>query len=189
MTDDVVDDTIDFHTTNTVLDQHSDVRNPLIVGFFLIGQCSVVRFLFWLQDDHAWQCETLKTRILPQHTAFWQVILGFIRNPFIMSFAFICGTQEPDAPVRIHHQHIFDRVVFLLATVVEFLFIRIFRSCYWSFRAILAKKGGASGSLGSISVFKWAANSAAVRAGSKDWLAKAMFRMSSNSRTHLLTFD
>lgn len=146
-----MNDTIDFHTANTVLNQHPDVRYPLVVRFFVLGQCAVAWLLLRLEDDHARQGETLKARILPQHTSFWQAILGFIRNPFIMSFACIRGAQEGDAPTRIHHQHIFDGMIFLLATVVDFLLICILRTCYRSFCAILAEKRGASGSLSTVS--------------------------------------
>lgn len=187
MTDDIVDDTINFHTANTMLNQHPDVRYPLVVGFFVIGQCAVAWLLLGLEDDHAWQRETLKPTILSKHTPFWQAILGFIRNPFIMRFPLISRAQEPYAPSRIYNDHIFDGMLFLLATVVDFLFIAVFRSCYRSFGSIMAKKGGASGSRSAVSACNWAANSAAVRAGSKRWLAKAVLRMSSNSRTHLLT--
>jgi hypothetical protein len=189
VTDDIVNDPIDFHTANTVLDQHSDVRNPLIVGFFVIGQCTVAWLLLRLEDDHPRQGKSLKPTILPEHAPFWQTILGFIRYPFIMRFTCIGRTQEPDASSRIYQQHILDGMVFLFATVVDFLFIAVFRSCYRSFGSILAKKGGASGSRCAVSACNWAANSTAVRAGSTPWLAKAVFRMSSSSRTHLLTFD
>lgn len=148
MTDDIVDNPIDFHTTNTVLDQHPDMRYPLVVGFFLIGQCAVAWFLLGLEDDHTWQREPLKPTILPQHAAFWQAILSFIGNPFVMRFAFIRRAQEPDPPVGIHNDDILDGMVFLLATVVDFLLEGIFRSCYGSFGCIVAKKGGASGSSG-----------------------------------------
>lgn len=148
MTDDIVNDPIDFHTTNTMLDQHPDVREPLVVGFFLVGQRTVAWFLLGLENDHSRQREALKPTILRQYTALRQAILRFIRNPFIMRFACICRAQKPDAPVRINHQHILDGMIFLLATVVDFLFLGIFRSCYRSFRAIVAKKGGASGSSG-----------------------------------------
>jgi hypothetical protein len=163
------------------------VRYPLVVGFFRIGQRAVAWFLLGLEDDHAWQSEPLKPTILPKYAPFWQAILGFISNPFIMRFPFIGRAQEPYTPGRIHNEHIFDGMVFFLATVVDFLLISIFRSCYRPFGAIVAKKGGASGSRCTVSACKWAANSTAVRAGSKLWLAKAASRISSNSRTHVLT--
>ncbi len=183
-----MNDTVDFHTANTMLNQHSDVCYPLVVRFFIIGQCSVAWLLLGLEDAHTRQCEPLKPTILSKHAPFWQAILGFSRDPFIMHFPCIRGAQEPYAPVRIHNHHIFAGMVFLLATVVDFLFISVFRPCYRSFRAIMAKKGGASGSPGADSARSWAASSAAVRAGRRCWRAKATFRMSSNRRTHVLTF-
>src|SRR5215510_1863966 len=116
-----------------------------------------------------------------------QTILSFIRYAFIMHSSGICCTQEPDTSIRIDQQYILDRMVFLLATVVDFLLLSIFGSCYRPFGSIVAKKGGASGSSWSGSLCKRVANSAAFRAGSKLWVAKAVSRMSSNSRTHLLT--
>ena len=166
MTDDIVNDTIDFHTTNTVLDQYPDVRDPLVVGFFLSGQCAVAWLLLGLEDAHSRQREALKPTILPKDTPVWQTILGVIGNPFVMDSSCIGGAQEPDPPGCIDEQHILDGMVFLFATVVDFLLIGIFRSCYRSFRAIMAKKGGASGSSSVVSACNWAANSAAVRAGS-----------------------
>lgn len=183
-----MDDTIDFHTTNTMLDQHSDVRYPLIVGFFFITQPAVAWLLLGLKDRHPRQRETLKPAILPKHASFRQTILGLVRNPFIMHSSCICSAQKPDPPTRIHQQHILDRMVFLLPAVVDFLLIGIFRACYRSFGSIVAKKGGASGSRYSVSSCNRAANSAALRAGSKLWLPKAASKISSNSRTHLLTF-
>ena len=189
MTDDIVNYPIDFHTANTVLNQHSDVRDPLIVGFFVRTQCAALRLLLRLEDDHARQGKTLKATILRQDAAFWQAIVGFICDPFVMDSPSICCAQEPYTPVRIYNNHIFDRMVFLLATVVDFLLIAVFRSCYRPFCAILAKKGGASGSKSAVSTRSACANSDAVRAGSSCCCAKAAFRMSRSSRTHLLTFD
>jgi len=160
-------DPIDFHTTNTVLNQYSDVRDPLVVSFFVRAQCAALRLLLRLKGDHARQAKTLKATILRQDASFWQHILGFVGDPFVMCFPCVGRAQEDDAPTRIHNHHIFDGMLFLLAAVVDFLLIAVFGSCYWSFRSILAKKGGASGSNGVVSACNSAANSAALRAGSK----------------------
>lgn len=189
MTDDIMNDPIDFYTANTVLDQHPDMRYPLVVRFFLLGQCTVAWLLLRLENNHTRQCEALKARILPQHAPFWQAILGFIRYPFIVSFPFIGDAQKPDAPARIYQQHIFDGMVLLLATIVDFLLICILRTCYRSFCAIMAEKRGASGSSSINSARNCSASSAAVRAGNNRWAAKASSKISSSSRTHLLTFD
>jgi hypothetical protein len=185
----IVDYAIHFHTTDTMLNQHSDVRDPAIVCFLVLGQCAVAWLLFGLKDDHIWQGETLKASVLPQNAAFWQPILGFIRYPFIVYFASIRGAQKPNTSSCIYNQHILDSVIFLLATVVDFLLLCIFWSCYRSFCSVVTEKRGASGSSSTISSRNRAASSAALRAGKSRWAAKAWFKISSNSRTHLLTFD
>ena len=78
MTDTIVDNPIDFHTTNTMLDQHPDVRNPLVVGFFIISQCTLAWLLLGLEDRHSRQREALKATLLPKDTSFWQTVLGCI---------------------------------------------------------------------------------------------------------------
>jgi len=187
VTDDIVNDPIDLHTTNTVLDQYPDVRDPLIVRSFLSTQCAAFRLLLRLKDRYSRQCEALKATILPQYTALRQTILGFVCNPLIMHASCIRGAQEADPAPRIDQQHILDCMVFLLAAVVDFLLVGIFRARYRTFGSIVTKKGGASGSRVSVSLCKRLASSVALREGSKLWLAKACSRMSSSSRTHLLT--
>ena len=170
-----------------MLDQHSDVRYPLIVGFFLSTQRAALRLLLGLEDDHTWQSKALKATILSKHAALGQFIPRLVGNPFIMHPPCIRRAQKGDPPARIDDQHILDRMLFLLAAVVDFLLVGIFRTRYRTFGCIVAKKGGASGSTDSVSCCKRVANSAALRAGSKLWLPKASSKMSSNSRTHLLT--
>ena len=189
MTDYIVDYAIDFYTTDTMLDQYPELRDPAILRFLVLSQRAIAWLLFGLEDDHRGQAETLKASILPQHAAFWQPILRFIRNPFIVNFAGIRGAQKPNAPSRIHNQHILDSMVFLLATVVDFLLLRIFWSCYRSFCSVVTEKRGASGSSSTISSRSRTASSAALRAGNSRWAAKAWFKISRSSRTHLLTFD
>ncbi len=91
MTDDIVNDAVDFHTTNTMLDQPADVRYPLVIGFLVIGQRSVAGLLLGLKDGHARQAETLEPTILPKHAPVWQVILRLIGNPFVVRFPCIGG--------------------------------------------------------------------------------------------------
>jgi len=141
VTDDIVDNPIDFYTANTMLNQYPDMRYPLVVSFFLLSQAAVAWLLLGLEDDDTRQCETLKAGILCQHTSFWQALLCRIRNPFIMGFTRIGRAQEPDPSRRVDQQHILDGVVFLLATGVDFLLIVIFWPCYRSLCSLMAKKG------------------------------------------------
>lgn len=178
---------IDFDTANTVLDQHPDVRDPLVVRFFLCTQCAAPWLLLGLKDRHSGQCEALKATILPKHTALWQSILGFICDAFIMHSSDIGRAQEHDPPIGVDQQYILDRMVFLFAAVVDFLLLTILGSCYWPFGSIVTKKGGASGSSVNVSLCKRLVSSAALREGSKLWFANALSKTSSSSRTHLLT--
>src|SRR5690242_12809139 len=112
-----MDNTIDFHAANTVLHQHSDMRYPSVVGFFILCQRSVAWPLLRLKDDHPRQCKSLETTILCQDTALRQLILSFIRDAFVVYSPGVCRAQEPYTSVRIHNNHILYRMVFLLAAV------------------------------------------------------------------------
>jgi hypothetical protein len=176
-------------TTNTVLNQYPDVRNPSVLAFLFVRQASFRWFLLRLQDNHSRQVKPLKTRILRQDASFWQAIACLIRYALIVSFSFIRQAQEAYRPVPVNEQNIFDRVFLFLPAVIDFLLLAIFWSCYRSFCAIMAEKRGASGSISTASARNCSASSAAVRAGNNRWAARASFRISRSSRTHLLTFD
>ncbi len=165
MTDDIVNNTIAFHTSDTMLDMHADSRYAFVFRFFFGGQGAFWGFLLWLYDCYSWQGKALECTILCQLAAFRQLILRFVRNPFVMRFAFIGGTQKADIAELIDHQDIFDRVILLFAAVVDGLFLVVQGSCYRPFGAILIKRGAASSS-STAAIWMWAANSAAVRAGS-----------------------
>lgn len=166
MTDDIVNDTIAFHTPDTMLDMHADSRNAFVFRFFFGGQGAFWWFLLWLYDCHSWQGKALECTILCQLAAFGQLILRFVRNPFVMRFPFISGTQKADIAGLINHQDIFHRMILLFAAVVDGLFLVVQGSGYRPFGAILIKRGAESSSSAG-AAWSWVANSAAVRAGSK----------------------
>jgi hypothetical protein len=166
MTNDIVNDTIAFHTSDTMLDMYADSRNAFVFRLFFGGQCAFWWFLLWLHDGYSWQAEALECAILCQLATFGQLILRFVRNPFVMRFPFIGGTQKADIAGLIDYHHIFDRVIFLFAAVVDSLFLVIQGSCYRPFGAIMIKRGADSSSRAG-AAWSWAANSDAVRAGSK----------------------
>lgn len=182
-----MDNSIHFYSTDTMLDQDSDVRYPLIIRLLFRCQAAIAWLLLRLEDDYSWQCKALKARILCQHTAFWQFVLRLIGDPLIMRLPFIRGTQKADGSAGFHQKYIFHGMVVRLATIIDFLLICIFRPCYRTLRAILTKKGGASGSLGGGTACRYAWSSLLVRAGSTPWTASAWLRISNNRRTHLLT--
>ncbi len=71
MTDDIVNNTIDLDTANTMFHKHADMRYPAIVSFLVIGQRSFSWLLLGLDDDQARQREALKATILSQDASLW----------------------------------------------------------------------------------------------------------------------
>jgi len=77
------------------------------------------------------------------------------------------------------HEEVFERVTLLLATVIFFLLLRIFRTLDWSFSTILLKRGEVE--VASVwCLASSAANSSAVRAGRRSWSANAWFNTACN---------
>ena len=88
----------------------------------------------------------------------------------IRGLAFIRVTQEAHATSLVDHEEVFERVTLLLAAVIFLWLFRIGRAVARTFSAILPKRG--VGALSSVAcVLNSAANSAAVRAGSRSWSA------------------
>jgi hypothetical protein len=90
----------------------------------------------------------------------------------ILRLPCIRGTQEADVTGLIDHEEVLDPVALLLAAVVVLLVLRIDGAVDQSLSAIMPKRGAVD--LPSVAcVANIAANSAAVRAGSSSWSAKA----------------
>jgi hypothetical protein len=72
----------------------------------------------------------------------------------------------------VDHEEVFERVAFLLPTVILWLLLRVFRTLDGSFGPVMNKREeGAEASVGG--VVSIAAKSSAVQAGSHSWSAKA----------------
>jgi hypothetical protein len=81
-------------------------------------------------------------------------------------------TQEAHVTGLVDHEEIFERVTLLLAAVIFLLRFGIGRAVDRTFSTIMPKRGVVD--LPSVvRVLNIAANSAAVRAGSRSWSAKA----------------
>ena len=113
----------------------------------------------------SWQEESLEALILIQTTAGWQGIARQLCQALIRGFAFIGVAQEAHVTGLIDHEEVFERVAFLLATVIFLLLFGIFRAVDRTFGPIMPKRGVVD--LPSVAcVLNIAANSSAVRAGS-----------------------
>ena len=125
-----------------------------------------------MDDRDVRQEKSLEAFILIQATAGWQGIAGQLSNALIRGFPFTGVAQEAYVTSLVDHEEVFERVTLLLAAVIFLLLFGIARAVDRTFSTIMPKRGVVD--LPSVvRVLNIAANSAAVRAGSKSWSAKA----------------
>ena len=136
----VFDDAIAFHTANHVFNVHADAANPTVLCLFFVGQLATTRLLLRLEDRDTRWGEALKSCVLPQVTSFRKVICFTISDALIMTLSFPCCAQTADATTDITDQNVLNRVLLLLSTVIQALFIRITRSIYRALCPIMEKK-------------------------------------------------
>jgi hypothetical protein len=168
----VLHDSVAFHPTNGVFNTDSDGGNPTISRLLRGCEFSSRRFFLGLDDRDVMQAESLEALILIQAAARWQGIPSQLCQALIRCFAFIGVAQEANVTRLSDHEEVFERVTLLLATVIFLLLFGICRAVDRTFGAIMPKRGVValpSDACGS----NIAANSAAVRAGSSPWAAKA----------------
>ena len=133
----VFDDTIALDTTDYMFDMHTYPTNASVFFFFFIRKLSTTRLFLRLEDINAFRLEALKSRVLPQRTSRRKLIGFTISNELIMPFAFPRGTQTANATVAISDQHILDRVLPLLSTIIQLLFVWVIGPIYGSFCAVM----------------------------------------------------
>jgi hypothetical protein len=168
----VLHDPVAFHPTNGVFYTNSDGRNTTIRGFLQGREFPSRRCFLGLDNCDVLQAESLEAFILIQTPARWQRIPSQFCQALIRGFAFIRVTQEAHMTGLVDHEEVFERVTLLLAAVVCLLLFRVGRAVDRTFSAIMPKRGVVA--LSSVAcVSNIAANSAAVRAGSRSWSAKA----------------
>lgn|SRR5215813_8895735 len=163
-----------FHPTNGVLNTDSDGGNTTIGRFLRRGELSATRCFLRLEDRDAMEEKALEALILIEATAGWQGLACQLCHALIRGFPFRGVAQEAHATDLVDHAEVFERVAFLLPTVILLLLLRVFRTLDWSFGPIMKNRAeGAEASVGG--VVSIAAKSSAVRAGSRSWSARAGF--------------
>jgi hypothetical protein len=171
-TDFVFHDSVTFHPTNGVFNPDSDGGNTTIGRLLRRGKFPATRCFLGLEDRDARQEKSLEALILIQVTAGWQGIACQLCKALIRGFPFTGMAQEAYVTGLVDHEEVFERVAFLLATVILLLLLRVFRTLDGSFGPIMKKmEEGAEASAGG--VVSIAAKSSAVRAGSSSWSDKA----------------
>jgi hypothetical protein len=161
----VFHDSVTFYPTNGVFDTDSDGGNPTIGLLLRRGQFPSRWGFLGLEDRNTRQEKPLKALILIQATAGWQGIACQFGHALIRGFSFTGVAQETHVTGLIDYGEVFERVAFLLATVIFLLFLRVFWTLDGPFSSIMKKRGeGTEASVGG--VVSSAAKSSAVRAGS-----------------------
>jgi hypothetical protein len=161
-----------FHPANGMFNPDADGRDPTIRRFLRGREFPTTRFLLGLDNRDTGQDESLEAPILIETTSGGQAITLEVRQAFIVGLPFIGGTQEANLTRLIDHEEVFDRVAFLLATVIFLLLFRIPRAMDGSLSTIMPKRGDVVPSCVCLLV-RSVANSPVVRAGSSSCWAKA----------------
>ena len=162
----VFHDSVTFHPTNGVFNTNSDGGNSTIGRLLRRGEFPSPRGFLGLEDGDARQEKPLKALILIQATAGWQGVAGQLRHALIRSFPLTSMAQEAHVTGLMNHEEVFERVAFLLPTVMVLLFLGIFWAVDWSFSTIMPKRGD-KGAPSVRLAANISANASALRAGSK----------------------
>ena len=165
-------DPVAFHPANGMFNADTDGGDPTIRRFLRGCELPSRRCFLGLEDRDAILEEALEALILIQATAGWQAIARFLGQTLIRRFTFTGVAQEAHMTRLSDHEEVFERVTLLLATVIRLLLFGICGAMDRTFGAIMPKRGVVAPPSVSC-VANIAANSAAVRAGSSSWSAKA----------------
>jgi hypothetical protein len=166
---------IAFHTANGMFNTDSDRRDLTISRFLGKSEFTPTGLFLGLDNGDPGQDESLESQILIETTPRGQGVTRQVRQAFIMCLAFIGLTQEAHATGLIDHEEVFDRVAFLLATVILLLVLGIGWAVDRSLSTIMPKRGAVDPSFICV-VARRVTNSSALRAGSKSWCANARFK-------------
>ena len=139
--DGVFYNSVAFDPANGMFYPDANRRDPTIGGFFRGREFPTPRFFLGLKNRDTREDEPLKAHILIEATPRGKRIAGQLRETLLMRFAFSRITQEHNVTGIIDHQEVFDRVTFLLPTVILLLLLGIFRALDRAFRPIMQKRG------------------------------------------------
>lgn len=173
--DRVFHDSIAFDAPHGLFNAHADGREATVRLLFRRGEFPSTRFLLRLEHGYLRQQEALEAFSLIQATSRWQPVPCLLRSADSRRFAFPGGTQEANLTPCIDHQDVCERVTLLLATVIFFLLLWIL----WTLDGALSPIMPNRGELDVASVLcrvSSAANSSAVRAGSRSCSPQAWFK-------------
>jgi hypothetical protein len=168
----VLHDPIAFDSANDVFNTTS-ARRDATIGCLLRGRAfTATGFFLRLDDRDAIEQKTLKALLVIQATTGWQGITCQRGSALIGGFPFTGMAEEAHVTGLVDHEEVFERMAFLLATVMVLLVLWSFGAGDWSCSTIMPTRGEGGPSL-VCWLARTVAHSAAVRAGSRSCCAKA----------------
>jgi len=170
--DGVFHDPVAFHPTHGMFDPDTDGRDATLGRFLWRREFPPTRCFLGLEHRDPRQDNSLEALILLQTTARGKRIASLLRQTLIRRVAFRGSAQKENVTGLIAHQHILQRVPFLLATVIFLLVFWILGALDGAFGPLVQKKGAVGAPSASCRANS-PANSSAVRAGRRCWLANA----------------
>jgi hypothetical protein len=168
----VFHDPVAFHPANGMFNPDADGRDSTIGRFLRRGEFTPTGLFLGLDNGDSSEDESLESQILIETTPSGQGVTRQVRQAFIMRLAFIGLTQEAHTTGLIDHEEVFDRVAFLLATVILLLVLWIGWAVDQSLSTIMPKRGDRGTPVVRLAA-SITAKSSAVRAGRSSWWAKA----------------
>jgi hypothetical protein len=109
---------------------------------FLRRKSSITRLLLRLHDLHARQVKSLKSGILTENTPCWKGLSRFIRDTCIMRPSFVGVAQNVKRAKIIDKKHVFERIPFLLAAILQISVKFVAWTVHGTFYAVMDKKWG-----------------------------------------------
>jgi hypothetical protein len=168
----VLHEPVAFHPTNGVCNTDSDGGHTAIRRLLRGREFPSTRCFLGVDDRDVLQREPLDAPILRQAAARVHGIASALGHALLRSLAFIGVAQEAYVRGLVDHEEVFERVTLLLAAVICLLLFGLGRAVDRTFSAIMPKRGVVE-LLFVACILNIVANSAAVRAGSSSWSAKA----------------
>lgn len=138
----VFHDPIAFPTANGVFNTESDRRDRPLGRFLRGGEFPPTRFFRRWDDGAPVEEKAREAHILGEATAVRAGIALQLSQACILRLPCLGGTPEADAPGRIAHEEVRDRVALLLTAVVVLLVLGIGGAVERALRALMPKRGG-----------------------------------------------
>lgn len=134
---DIADNMVSLNASDAVLNRHSLAGN-LPIALLLFRRQGFTLWLFLrLMGRGVLRFISLKAGILEKRTFFWETIVLFIGNLFIMFLPFFGGRKPFDFPgLFFRNDDVLDRMPFFLSAIEALLSVFVLRTLNGTFGAV-----------------------------------------------------